>query len=244
MADKRLRGTAHHEAGHAIIGWLCDHVVGEVTIRPDREAGYLGLAHLHEEGCNDLFKPFTMTPHPNDPEVWLVHTSARTARPLTEDERHWLELHDRLFMGNQNERQLIPLVAGMVAEQKFSPGTFDPRSGDADYEIAGECLWRLSDESGTPVDELWAQMAARVGELLDDPLVGRVVTRLARALLRKETMSGEDVTRVIRRVVTGPSWSPRPGRSRTRPAVWNPTKDVAEAPRPRVGRPRGGRKRA
>ena len=129
MTSKKLEGTAYHEAGHAVIGWLCDHDVGEVTIRPDREAGYLGSAHLHEEGCNDLFKPFTLTPHPNNPGVWLVRTSARTARPLTEDERHWLELHDRLSMGNQDERELIPLVAGVVAEQKFSPGTVGPADG-------------------------------------------------------------------------------------------------------------------
>ena len=223
MTDKQLRGTAHHEAGHAVIGWLCEHVVGEVTIRPDPDEGSLGSAHLHEEGCNDLSKSFTLTPHPNDPEDWMVRTSARTTRPLTEDERHWLELHDRLSVGNQDERELIPLVAGVVAQQKFSPGTVEPSGGDRDYEIAGECLWRLSQASGALVDEVWAQMAARADELLDDPLVRRVVTRLARALLRKGTLSGEDVTRVIRRtVITGPTWSPRPNRAR--PKVWNPTK--------------------
>ncbi len=222
LTDKRLRGTAHHEAGHAIVGWLCDHVVGEVTIRPNSDKGSLGSADLQHEGSNDLFEFGMIVPNPNDPEDWVVRTGERTARPLTENERHWDELKDRLSCVSQDEKEVMGSVAGMVAEQKFSPETFEPRTDGGDRESSRWSLFHLSNETGKPVDEVWDEMAARVGELLDDPLVRRVVRALAAALLKEETLSGEAVTQVIRQTVTGPSWSPRP----------------------RGGHPQGGRKRA
>ena len=91
-----LKATAYHEAGHAVIAWLCDHTLGEITIRPNHERGFDGNVQHNDAGCNDLFGFRELALDPDAPGGWAVRTGEATTRHLTEHERHWLHLHERL----------------------------------------------------------------------------------------------------------------------------------------------------
>ena len=73
-----LELTAYHEAGHVVVAWLCDHMLGKSTIRPDHENGILGGVQHSDQGCSELFEPFILTPHPDAPGGYLVRTSETT----------------------------------------------------------------------------------------------------------------------------------------------------------------------
>ena len=70
-----LLSTAYHEAGHAVIAWLCNHTLGEVTIRRDRQGGNLGKVQHSEYGDNDLFGLRALEIDDDAPGGFVVRTS-------------------------------------------------------------------------------------------------------------------------------------------------------------------------
>ena len=47
---RALQRTAFHEAGHAVMTWLCDFDLGTVSIVPDEENGWNGYSAREGEG--------------------------------------------------------------------------------------------------------------------------------------------------------------------------------------------------
>ena len=203
MTDLRLEATAYHEAGHAVVAWLCDHALGECTIKPDDDAGWLGSIRHDDYGLSDLYGPGGLHPYPDAPGGWLVLTGDSTGRHLTEDELRWVELNEGLGVqsGDADEAHVMIAAAGQEAQRRFARGTVEPHQSSQDWESVAEHLGRLAGERGSTAEEVRDQMTTRTAELLRDPLVWRVVDGVARGLLEHETLFARDVNRVIREVI-------------------------------------------
>ena len=135
MSDKppftQKHQTAYHEAGHAVIAWLCNHEVISVTIRPDEEAGSLGTMRHDENSLSELFAPFKLTKNPNAPGAWLFRTSDTTGRPLTNKEQRWETLSEEFLEIEPLERDLLVAAAGEQAERKLGTVPVEPRHTNA-----------------------------------------------------------------------------------------------------------------
>lgn len=202
---KALQSTAYHEAGHAVVAWLCDHDLGEVTICPDRHRGTLGNVQHNEEGSNELFEIDEIEPYADAPGGFVVRTGDQAGRHLTADERHWFELRERLSGQDIDEQHVMIAAAGEAAERRYSPESVEPEQSQDDWKSVFQSLERLTEKRGTLMEETRAKMIARATSLLDDPLVWRMVEAIANALLAKETLTPKEVRPEIRAVVIGRS---------------------------------------
>ena len=198
---KALQSIAYHEAGHAVVAWLCGHSLGEVTIRPDTAKGTLGNIQHDEQGSNDLFEPFELEPYADAPGGWVVRTGDTTTRHLTDDERHGLELSERLSGQDLDEQHVMIAAAGEAAERKFSPETVEPEQSQDDWKSVFQSLERLTVKRQLSQGKVRSKLTAQTVSLLDDPLVWRMVEAVADALLAKQTLSADEVRRAIREAV-------------------------------------------
>jgi len=198
---KALQSTAYHEAGHAVVAWLCDHDLGEVTICPDRYRGTLGNVQHNEEGSNDLFEIDEIEPYADAPGGFVVRTGNQAGRHLTNDERHWFELRERLSEQVLDEQHVMIAAAGESAERRHSPETVEPEQSQDDWKSVFQSLERLTGKYGLSQGKVRSKLSAQTMSLLDDPLVWRTVVRVADALLVQETLTMTEVRRVIREAV-------------------------------------------
>ncbi len=208
---------AHHEAGHAVVAWLCDHYLGEVTIRRDRRMGTLGSVQHHEQGLNDLFEVFELHADEDAPGGFVVRTGEQSGRYLTSDEIHGLDLHERLSGQNPDEQYVMIAAAGEAAERRHSPEAVEPGGAQDDWESVFEHLERLAGKPGLSQGRVRSKLTAQTVSLLDDPLVWRMIVGVADALLAKETLMWGEVKSAIRKGVRGDdaTWRPDlpPGRA-------------------------------
>ncbi len=199
--DDQVTATAYHEAGHAVVAWLCDHSLGEVTIRPDRVKGTLGNIQHSEIGLNDLFDLGELCPVEDAPGGYAVRTGEQSGRHLTSDEQHWLELHDRLSGQDLDDQHVMIAAAGEVAERRYSHETVEPEQFRDDWKRVFQSLERLTGKYGLPQGKVRSKLSAQTMSLLDDPLVWRMVGSVADALLAHETLTMTEVRRAIREAV-------------------------------------------
>ncbi len=204
-----LKATAYHEAGHAVIAWLCDHTLGEITIRPNHERGFDGNVQHNDAGCNDLFGFRELALDPDAPGGWAVRTGEATTRHLTEHERHWLHLHERLGLDGREfgpagfwEPEVMIAAAGQEAQRRFDPDSVEPHQSEHDWDSIHESLERLAEKRGESMEAIRANLTARTAELLSDPMVWRVVRAIAKGLLESETLNDQEVTAIIRQTVS------------------------------------------
>ncbi len=208
MSDKppftQKHQTAYHEAGHAVIAWLCNHEVISVTIRPDEEAGSLGTMRHDENSLSDLFAPFKLGKNPNAPGEWLFRNSDTTGRPLTNKEQRWMTLSEEFLEIEPLERDLLVAAAGEQAERKLGTVPVEPRQSRKDWESVAESLEILADKRKLSPTDIRAEAAARVASLLDDSLVWQAVENVANALIRadSETLNRDEAVNLMRKTFT------------------------------------------
>ena len=190
--------TAYHEAGHAVVAWFCDHFIGLATIKPDAEQGVAGRISHHDQNCNALFDPFELVPHPEASGEWVVMTGETTARHLTDAEKRILEIQDGLDEISLAGKVLMIAAAGVVAQGKAIPDSVEPYHGEGDWESAAEELQIQCDDLGISETQARAHATERCRELLEDSIVWKAVDAVTNALLKEETMQGDEVQAVIR----------------------------------------------
>lgn len=194
--------VAYHEAGHAVVAWLCDHDLEVTTIRPDPDKGTLGEIEHDEQGSNELFDPFELHPSEDAPYGFVVVLTGETSwRFLTGDEIDLLELRDRLSDRHATEQHVMIAAAGEATERRYAPETVKPEQSGRDWESVSEHLEHLAEKRGKSHREVRSDLTAETTSLLDDPLVWRMVEGVADALLAQETLTSTEVTRAIRAVV-------------------------------------------
>lgn len=192
-----LLSTAYHEAGHAVVAWLCDHTLGEVTIRRDRQRGNLGKVQHSEYGDNDLFGLRALEIDDDAPGGFVVRTSEQEGRHLTDLEMRWVNVIEQVSGSASDEQHVMIAAAGSLAERKLSSERVDPDQSRGDWEAVCENLKRLAKERDESIDEARDRITALTVSLLDDPLVWSIVEGFAGELFNHETLTGGEAKRAI-----------------------------------------------
>lgn len=193
-----LEGTALHEAGHAVMAWFCDHIIGVVSIIPDYDDNSAGHVLSDDKGCNSLFEPFELHPYPEAPGGWVVRLGETEARPLTDNEQRCLELQEEIQVLPRAERCAMVYAAGEVVERIANPGITEWPGAQDDWAKAAEHLDILASDEGIDVGQAKARVIDRSEALLKEPIVWAAVEAVANALLEHEKMDGKAVVEVIR----------------------------------------------
>jgi len=207
--SKRQAATAHHEAGHAVVG-LWERVpvrLIRASIIPDPEEGTLGHV-LHGR-----------MPRVRDVEL------GRDGRP-----RHFYrdfspEFDDERLVERRLKPQIVMLFAGVIAETKFTGRRHNWQGATSDMRAATDFIAyvapspRLAQKYS---DYLWVVAEDTVDRLWSD------VEALATELLTRKTMSAREVI-AFQRAWPPSDWSPT-FVMRAAPAVENVPSLSPEAP--------------
>ncbi len=199
--DWERAATAHHEAGHAVVIWLSDHSLGETTIECNAKEGYRGRVE-DDNDAEDLHEIFDLCPSPNAPGGHLMKIGPNRTRHLTPDECHWLELRSTQCDTEDNEREVMILTAGIIAQRKFDPDSVQQHHDEGDRNRARPALSNLATRHGISEEKVWSEMTARTEDLFDDPIVWKVVCAFAAALLKSKTLSGKQFLEIARCTVS------------------------------------------
>ncbi len=170
---KREAATAHHEAGHAVVGFWegASNRLMSVSIVADREAGTLG--HV-SRGEYPRVLDFELG---DDGKVRRVY---REFNPEYDDVR-------------LVERRLRPTIvscfAGVLAEKRFSGRGHNWAGASHDMHIAGDLITYLVG-SERQIQEHWDHLWVQANVAVD--LHWSEIHELAQELLNRKTMTGRE----------------------------------------------------
>lgn len=153
--DKKLEGTAYHEAGHAVITRHLGYPVHSVTIKPGDD--YQGAAL-------------------SDDPTYGRRLDLDNAESGTDDKM---------------KHRVISALAGSVAEHRFSPEGFDLEGSSDDYKVVYDLVLSLGGGGDDVGEELYQKTRALVSDYWSD------IDRVARALLDRTELSGDDLERTL-----------------------------------------------
>jgi hypothetical protein len=183
--------AAHHEASHAVIGWLCERLIGPITIIPDDDAGTDGLTKDSEQGDATLLD-YQRAIYKDGQH--LVISEAGEMVPPNEKQQRILDLIEK-FAGVP-EGDCLSLAAGGMAQSRLPDP--EPPGDEDDWEKIKRQLPQLAEGWGIDTDAARTRIREKTSALLDDPYVWHAVERLAEALLAKREISGKEAVLVIR----------------------------------------------
>jgi hypothetical protein len=183
MTKQTERATAIHEAGHAVVarvlGLVCGDATiipdyGDATIIPDYEEGSAGCAIVH------------------DP--W-----ATVAKWDREIERYWQRgvLPPRSRDARSAFRGfIITKMAGAEAEMEFLGGC---AGGDDHDRREIEAVAQFTREAGLQDDDLWRRYEPRMRRQARRLIRNHraKIERVARALQRRRTLTGQEIDRLM-----------------------------------------------
>jgi len=188
ISEEEKEVIAYHEAGHAVLAYVLDHAdpVHKVTILPSGMA--LGVTQQLPEDEQHIYKREYIT------DSIVVALGGRTAEEL---------VFGHLSTGAQNDLVRITETARkMVREWGMSERIGPMAWGSSGPVFLGEDLVHTrdySDETARVIDEeverILRQEEARARRILR--LHRRGLDAVARALLEKETLTGEEVGKLV-----------------------------------------------
>lgn len=190
MMNQR-ESTAYHEAGHAVVAWLCHCAIGVVTIKSD--GTFSGSVQQSEYGNGpSLVDGYFWC---NGPDDYTLELTDGTMRRPTAIELQLYNFSSELYERFTSEEiEVLVTAAGEVAQKKADPDGFHPYHSSKDWEDVYETLEHLGDGAR---DRLYKSTE----DLLNDPIVWVTVDALAKELLARETMSGDDAIGVMRQAI-------------------------------------------
>lgn len=173
--ERWQRAVAYHEAGHVIAAYVLRIASKRVTIVPEGEAG--GAA-VHETPAKD--------PRYVDAPVTVEDWTWYRRRSGTESARLALRV-------KRAKAHLVICYAGPAAQRRLT-GRWDHVSAASDYRNADDLACAL-DESWQDVPRLTKEARRRAEEIIDENW--SAVQAVAEALLRRRTISGAYVRRIV-----------------------------------------------
>jgi ATP-dependent Zn protease len=92
---------------------------------------------------------------------------------------------------------VITLFAGEEAQRRFDPLSIRRHMSAGDYQSAKEVLMRLHQDAERECFYAFKYLRARARNFISDPKNWRLIEDLAKALLERRTLTGEEVNDVI-----------------------------------------------
>ena len=165
----RIRETAIHEAGHAVLHLVLTLGLKEVTIVPDYDQQAAGASVHGGEWGNPAS------------DLGEEDDDTATLRMLAE-EAFWL-------------RHAIACYAGAEAVKQLCPDEPNPEAGaDSDFHDAKQAIWRVTEDPES-MDLLFALAKRRCTLLVEH--YRAEISALAIALLAQSRLSGQEARKVI-----------------------------------------------
>jgi hypothetical protein len=185
--------AAHHEAGHAVITWICSCSIDTMTIVPNKDAGTEGAVKAGPDGGSELF----------DIDRSIKETHGKLQITNT-DRTDWQDVNKKQLCAlnliedhsGLPEAECLVSAAGGLAQSRL-PDPGDLGDGD-DWEKIETQVPDLARRWRKKPEDVKARIRKKTSKLLDDPHVWHAVERLAEALLAKREISGKEAVLVIR----------------------------------------------
>ncbi|MBT3701423.1 MAG: hypothetical protein HOG12_07890 [Alphaproteobacteria bacterium] len=187
MTKSEIEATAFHEAGHAVMAWLCARNIGKVTIEPvDDEAGSVSHAEYGESAVG--------LPIFGDGEEGLyVIMPDESPRPLSDIERWLYEFSYKLeWEAEEWEKQALIAFAGEAVDLITAPESFHPGTVASDRASFDEAI--SEGDGNAEVIHEWAK------SIFTEPTIWKSVSALADKLISQGTLSGNDTLKLLRAV--------------------------------------------
>ena len=163
----------------------------------DRTARQLAATAHHEAGhaFSDWkfhFKIKQVTIVPGDGSLGTATTKYFQFRRLESG-----RLDDGKQIGRYHDR-IVTLLAGEEAQRRFDPKSIRKHHAAGDYDSVKEVLMRLHPDAEKECFYAFRYLRARTRNLISNPMNWRRIEDLAKALLERRTLSGEEVDDVLK----------------------------------------------
>jgi ATP-dependent Zn protease len=99
-------------------------------------------------------------------------------------------------IGRYHDR-IVTLLAGEEAQRRFDPHTIRAHQAEGDLCAVRELLFRLHPDQENEASHAFKYLQARTRNLINDPITWRRIQDLAKALLERKTLTGEEVNDVL-----------------------------------------------
>ncbi len=173
--DRRLKSTAFHEAGHAVAVFQMNIPIRKVTIVPEGDA----LGYVLRSGVS----------FPKKVRQTLESSSRGTIR--------YCFPHEFARAQYLAERHAMYCLAGIEAQRQFDPKSVRHYHWRQDRESALQGLYYIVGDDEVPL--YWRLLRQRTMNLLTLPGAWAAIRTLAKELIRRKTLSGNEAVAAIRR---------------------------------------------
>ena len=93
------------------------------------------------------------------------------------------------------------MLAGEEAQRRFDPGSVRRHQAASDYQSAKEVLMRLHGDAEKECFHAYRYLRARARNFVHDQRNWRLIQDLAKALLERRSLTGDEVNKVCRESV-------------------------------------------
>jgi hypothetical protein len=93
---------------------------------------------------------------------------------------------------------IIGAFAGEEAQRRYNPKSVRSHHAAHDRKAIGEILWRLHGENSELIKHVYRYLRAEARSLVAYPILWRQIEDLAKALIERKTLPGEEVSAILR----------------------------------------------
>ena len=173
MRHSRLKRTAYHEAGHAVMAYWLRRRIHHVTIIPDSDSDSLG------------------------------HLSKARLAMLSEAEWEFrIDTGDLSRLRQKVEGEILISFAGQVAEELLTNRKRRLAGSASDYQFITTALICLTSDMGDELTAYSNWLYERTRAILSQGMVWRAVQALAAELLTRRYIAGKQARQIIQDAVS------------------------------------------
>jgi ATP-dependent Zn protease len=133
------------------------------------------------------FKIKQVTIVPSDGALGTAKTKGLQLRRLEHEKLTGKHYHD----------MIVTLLAGEEAQRRFNPRSMRRHGAASDHRSAKEVLIRLHEDAEKECFHAFRYLRARARNFISNPQNWRLIEDLAKALLERRTLTGEEVNDVL-----------------------------------------------